>query len=162
MGSTHLGMATSCRRASSAPRVTQGGATVTPGARAPAPSEKAAEPPSAVGGALARAAEAERGERGESWELCSALLAVGVGWLAWSSQPAPSAHAVLFVALCLALVAIEHRRAGARFRSAIAAAGVAHGLTAGEAAREAWRQDAAFRAARAAGPGVTGADAERR
>ncbi|WP_437666779.1 hypothetical protein [Sorangium sp. So ce1182] len=159
MGSTHLGMATSCRGASSAPRVTQGGATVTPGAGALAPSEKAAEPPDAASAALASAAEAERGE---SWELCSALLAVGVGWLAWSSQPAPSAHAVLFVALCLALVAIEHRRAGARFRSAIAAAGVAHGLTAGEAAREAWRLDAAFRAARAAGQGAMGADAERR
>ncbi|WP_438009732.1 hypothetical protein WME89_14260 [Sorangium sp. So ce321] len=155
MGSTHLGMATSCRGASSAPRVTQGGATVTPGAGAPAPSEKAAEPP----GTVARAAEAERGE---SWELCSALLAVGVGWLAWSSQPAPSAHAVLFVALCLALVAIEHRRAGARFRSAIAAAGVAHGLSAGEAAREAWRLDAAFRAGRAAGQRAMSADAERR
>ncbi|WP_437758619.1 hypothetical protein [Sorangium sp. So ce1389] len=159
MGSTHLGMATSCRGASSALRVTHGGATVTPGAGAPAPSEKAAEPPGAAAGALARAAEAERGE---SWELCSALLAVGVGWLAWSSQPAPSAHAVLFVALCLALVAIEHRRAGARFRSAIAAAGEAHGLTAGEAAREARRLDAAFRAARAAGQGAMSADAERR
>ncbi|XYI01121.1 hypothetical protein ACMHYB_15745 [Sorangium sp. So ce1128] len=161
MSSTHLGMATSCRRASSAPRMTQGGATVTPGARAPAPSEKAAEPPPAVAGALARAAEAERGERGESWELCSALLAVGVGWLAWS-QPVPSAHGVLFVALCLMLVALEHRRAGARFRSAIAEAGVAHGLTAGEATREAWRLDADFRAARAAGQRAMGADAERR
>ncbi|KYF70225.1 hypothetical protein BE15_02155 [Sorangium cellulosum] len=160
MSSTHLGASGSCSGASSGPLMARGGAPVVRGTTAPVPSEKAAEPPPAAASALARAAEDERGERGESWGLCSALLAVAIGWLAWS-QPSPSAGTVLFVALCLILVLIEYRRAGARFRSAIAAAGVAHGLSAGEAAREAWRHDAAFREARAAGESTAGGDAER-
>ncbi|WP_437638666.1 hypothetical protein [Sorangium sp. So ce854] len=124
------------------------------------PPETATVPPPAAASALDSTAEAVRNERGESWALCSALLAVAIGWLAWS-QPAPSARTVLFVALCLALVTIEYRRAGARFRSAIVAAGVAHGLSAGEAAREAWSHDAAFLAERAAGQSAAGDEAKR-
>ncbi|WP_437736480.1 hypothetical protein [Sorangium sp. So ce1335] len=160
MSSMHLGAAGNCNGASSGPLMARDGAPVVRGTQAAVPSEKAGEPPPAVASALARAAEAERTERGESWGLCSALLAVAIGWLAWS-QPAPSARTVLFVALCLALVTIEYRRAGARFRGAIVAAGVAHGLTAGEAAREAWRLDADFRAARDAGQSEADVDAKR-
>ncbi|WP_438019457.1 hypothetical protein WMF18_10440 [Sorangium sp. So ce315] len=124
------------------------------------PPEKAAEPPPAAASALDTALEAGRNERGESWALCSALLAIAIGWLAWS-QPAPSARTVFFVALCLALVTIEYRRARARFRRALVAAGAAQGLSAVEAAREARRHDAAFLAERAAGPSAADDDARR-
>ncbi|WP_437489906.1 hypothetical protein WME75_11660 [Sorangium sp. So ce1014] len=125
------------------------------------PSDKDAEPPPSVAGALAAAAVAGGAERSESWGLCGALLAIATGWLAWS-LPSPSARDVLLVALCLTLVTLEYRRAGAQFRKAIVAAAGRRGLPAGEAAREAARLDAAFRAARAADRGETVADAERR
>lgn len=160
MSSVHLDAAKDCNGASSGPLMARCGAPVVRGTSAPVPPEKASEPPPAAASALDTAAEAGRSERGESWALCSALLAVAIGWLAWS-QPAPSARTVLFVALCLALVTIEYRRAGARFRSALVAAGVAQGLPAGEAAREAWRHDAAFLAERAAGQSAAGDDAQR-
>ncbi|WP_437970171.1 hypothetical protein WMF04_13085 [Sorangium sp. So ce260] len=146
---------------SSTPPMAGGGAPVAPGARGRTPADKDAEPPPSVARTLAAAAEAQGAERSDSWELCGALLAVATGWLAWS-LPAPNARDVLLVALCLTLVTLEYRRAGAQFRKAIAAAAGAGGLTAGEAAREAWRLDAAFRADRAAGRSAPGADAERR
>ncbi|WP_237245308.1 MULTISPECIES: hypothetical protein [Sorangium] len=145
---------------SSTPLLT-GGGSVVPNATGCAPADKDAEPPASVARALAAAAQAQGAERSESWELCGVLLAVATGWLAWS-LPAPNARDVLLVALCLTLVTLEYRRAGARFRKAIAAAAGARGLTAGEAAREARRLDAAFRTARAAGQAAPDADAERR
>ncbi|XXX80349.1 hypothetical protein WMF30_16420 [Sorangium sp. So ce134] len=110
---------------------------------------------------LAAAAEVQGAERSASWELCGVLLAVATGWLAWS-LPAPNARDVLLVALCLTLVTLEYRRAGAQFRKAITTVAGARGLTARVAAREAWRLDVAFRTARAAGRPAAGADAERR
>lgn len=160
MSSVHLDAATDCNGASSGPLMARCGAPVVRGTCAPAPPEKAAEPPPAAAGALASAIETGRSERGESWALCSALLVVALGWLAWS-PPVPSARTVLFVALCLALVIIEYRRAGSRFRRALVAAGVAEGLSASEAARQARRHDAAFLAERAAGQSEAGDDAPR-
>ncbi|AGP35588.1 hypothetical protein [Sorangium cellulosum] len=145
---------------SSTPLLT-GGGSVVPNATGCAPADKDAEPPPSVARALTAAAEAQGAERSESWELCGALLALATGWLAWS-LPAPNPRDVLLVALCLTLVTLEYRRAGARFRKAIAAAAGARGMTASEAAREARRLDAAFRTARAAGQPAAGADAERR
>ncbi|WP_437592532.1 hypothetical protein [Sorangium sp. So ce1000] len=156
MSSIHPGAATNTVVASLARPAASGGAPVNPGAGAPELSGAEPEPPPRVARALAAAAESEGAERAASWELCTALLAAATGWLAWT-LPAPSARDVLLVALCLALVAIERRRAGAHFRKAIADAAGAGGATEGEAARAAWRLDAAFCAARAAGRAAVGA-----
>ncbi|WP_437649496.1 hypothetical protein [Sorangium sp. So ce362] len=161
MSSMHRGAAGNAVVVSSAPPMTGGDAPVVHDARGRVPSDKDAEPPPSVAGALTATAAAEGAERSESWGLCGALLAIAIGWLAWS-LPSPNARDVLLVAFCLMLVTLEYRRAGARFRKAIVAAAGARGLPAGEAAREAARLDAAFHAARAADRDETGADAERR
>ncbi|WP_437995692.1 hypothetical protein WMF26_31240 [Sorangium sp. So ce185] len=72
---------------------------------------------------------------GESMVLCSVLLTVAIGCLAWS-VPSPGASAGLAI-LSLVLISVEHRNARARFRRAVARAGAAHGLTAPEAERAA-------------------------
>lgn len=155
MSSIHPGAATNAVAASLARPAASAGATVDPGAGAPELSGGELEPPPSVTRALAATAESEGTERAASWELCTAMLAIATGWLAWT-LPAPSARDVLLVALCLALVVIERRRAGAHFRKAIAAAAGARGATAGEASRAALRLDAAFCAARATGRGAMG------
>ncbi|KYG06038.1 hypothetical protein BE21_03340, partial [Sorangium cellulosum] len=72
---------------------------------------------------------------GESMALCSVLLTVAIGCLAWS-VPSPGASAGLAI-LSLVLISVEHTNARARFRRAVARAGAAHGLTASEAERAA-------------------------
>ncbi|WP_437624717.1 hypothetical protein [Sorangium sp. So ce1151] len=71
----------------------------------------------------------------ESMVLCSVLLTVAVGSLAWS-VPSQGASAVLAL-LCLALISVEQAQARGRFRRAVARAGAEHGLTAPETERAA-------------------------
>ena len=85
--------------------------------------------------ALARAATAEARNLGESWVLCTALLAIAMGCVAWS-VPSPSAGAPLAL-LCLVLIALEHHRARSRFRRALERVGEAHDLAASDAKRAA-------------------------
>ncbi|WP_438022442.1 hypothetical protein [Sorangium sp. So ce233] len=93
------------------------------------------EIPPAAALALAQAAADGARSLGESMVLCSVLLTVAVGCLAWS-VPSPGASAGLAI-LCLVLISVEHALARARFRRAVVRAGEAHGLAAPEAERAA-------------------------
>ncbi|WP_437308643.1 hypothetical protein [Sorangium sp. So ce388] len=91
------------------------------------------EIPPAAARALAHAAADGAQALNESMVLCSVLLTVAVGALAWS-VPSQGASAVLAI-LCLVLISVEQAQARGRFRRAVARAGAEHGLTALETER---------------------------
>ncbi|MGK3990784.1 hypothetical protein WME99_47500 [Sorangium sp. So ce136] len=91
------------------------------------------EIPPAASRALAHAVADGAQALNESMVLCSVLLTVAVGALAWS-VPSPGASAALAL-LCLALISLEQAQARGRFRRAVARAGAEHGLTAPETER---------------------------
>ncbi|WP_437757587.1 hypothetical protein [Sorangium sp. So ce1389] len=91
------------------------------------------EIPPAASRALAHAVADGAQALNESMVLCSVLLTVAVGALAWS-VPSPGASAALAL-LCLALLCVEQAQARGRFRRAVARAGAEHGLTAAETER---------------------------
>ncbi|HTN90603.1 MAG TPA: hypothetical protein VL242_43315 [Sorangium sp.] len=91
------------------------------------------EIPPAAARALAHAAADGAQALNESMVLCSVLLTVAVGALAWS-VPSQGASAVLAI-LCLVLISVEQAQARGRFRRALARAGAEHGLTAPETER---------------------------
>ncbi|WP_437510641.1 hypothetical protein [Sorangium sp. So ce1099] len=91
------------------------------------------EIPPAASWALAHAVADGAQALNESMVLCSVLLTVAVGALAWS-VPSPGASAVLAI-LCLVLISVEQAQARGRFRRAVARTGAEHGLTAPETER---------------------------
>ncbi|WP_437652614.1 hypothetical protein [Sorangium sp. So ce1182] len=91
------------------------------------------EIPPAASRALAHAVADGAQALNESMVLCSVLLTVAVGSLAWA-VPSQGASAALAL-LCLVLISVEQAQARARFRRAVARTGAEHGLTALETER---------------------------
>ncbi|AUX25474.1 uncharacterized protein SOCEGT47_060210 [Sorangium cellulosum] len=114
--------ATEADAAPATPPVPDDGAPQVPRAMEAVHCDEAPQRSPLAAGTLTRAVTSARDELAESWILCSAMVALALAWLAWS-QPLPSARDLSFVALCMALVVIEHRRAKSRLRKAAALAG---------------------------------------
>ncbi|WP_437675347.1 hypothetical protein [Sorangium sp. So ce131] len=144
--STTMNMAVETRRGGAGP-LSAGEAPSPPAEAGPSPSAPAAgeapAPRGDGGGELAPAAARAMAQAvadgaralSESMVLCSVLLTVAIGCLAWS---VPSAGAsVGLTLLCLVLIAVEHAQARKRFQRAVARAGEEQGLTPAEAERAA-------------------------
>ncbi|AUX48418.1 uncharacterized protein SOCE26_099520 [Sorangium cellulosum] len=114
-----------------------------PSPSAPATGAAAVERGDGGGAELAPAAERALAQAvadgaralGESTVLCSVLLTVAIGCLAWS-VPSPGASVGLTL-LCLVLIAVEQAQARVRFQRAAVRAGREHGLTPPEVERAA-------------------------
>lgn len=116
-----LDKATEADAATSTSPVPDDGAPHGPRAMAAVHCEQTPRRSPLAAGALTRAVVSARDERAESWILCSAMAAFALAWLAWS-QPLPSVRDLSLVALCMALVLIEHRQSKSRLRRAVALA----------------------------------------